>query len=480
MRLKTSKLRRLGLDHILLPLTESGHPDDGISIRDLFENILVLGSVGTGKTSTLGYYLAGAILDSIDLAPEERIGMIIHLYKTADKEVWLRWAEEYGRADDLILINEESGYCLNILEAYQEKDAISAVDTLMILSGLSMTGGGEQHSETYWEQMLRQRLHRLILLSKLSHAPMSISTLYRLHSSAPQTPDQVVSEEFRKESYCWKMLAQAHERVGKDNPQFQLVERYFIYEMPYMADRTQSSILSMTGGILEPFISSPLLGNLFCGETNLPIDSLLTGKIVLLDIPVQQYEFVGKVAQLMFKHLLQKRLEQRDLSLLPNPIIFWIDEYQHFISKYDPLFLSTARSSRAGNILITQNISNLYAQIGGNGKIAEEKVNALLALTNHKFFLAQNNSITNKFASETIGLGIHKLTNTNVRFEEYGGNAGISETYQYQVMPREFTTLKRGGTYHDGIVEGIVTATGKTFSNGKNHLRVAFRQPWFH
>jgi hypothetical protein len=474
----SNKQRGNDLDRVLLNLTNSQHPDDQITVRDLHEHILICGSTGTGKTSTVGYHLAKNILNKKNLPPEQRIGMIIFIYKSSDVENWIRWAEQNGREDDLMIIDSQDRDVINILEAYRDKEAISAVNTLMILSGLSLSGSSEQQSEAYWEQMNRQRLHRLILLSQLSEEPMSVATLYKLHSSAPQTPEQLESEDFRKNSYCWQMLAKAHNRAGEDDPLFQLVEHYFVREMPNMADRTQSSILSMTGSILEPFVSSPLLSRLFGGKTTLSLDSMLEGRIVILNLPIQQYEYAGKLAQMIFKHILSKRIEERDLSLLPNPVCFWIDEYQHFISKYDPLFLSTARSSRAGCVLLTQNVSNLFAQIGGNGKIAEEKVNALLALTNHKIFLSQNNSITNEFASKTIGMGIHRLTNSSVQIQQFSGSAGISETYHYQVMPRDFTMLKRGGIYHDGVVEAIITATGKMFSNSRNYLKVAFKQPW--
>ena len=365
------------------------------------------------------------------------------------------------------------------MEAYGSKEAITAVDVLMILSGLSMNGSSQHNSEQYWEQMTRQRLHRLTLLNQLSGEPLSISTLYRLHSTAPQSPEQMNKSSFQENSYCWHMLARSKSLVGEENAQFRLVEDYFVREMPFMADRTQSSILSLAGGILEPFISSPLLNRLFCGKTTIRLDDMLAGKIVLLNLPIQQYEYSAKLAQIILKHILQKRIEERDLNSCPNPVCLWIDEYQHFISPYDFLFLSTARSSRAGCILMTQNVSNLFAQVGGNGKTAEEKVNALLALTNHKIFLAQNNSITNEFASKIIGKGIHKLTNGSIQMQDFAGNTGFSSSYDYQVLPREFTMLKRGGYHNNGIVQTYVTATGKTFSNGKNFLKVQFQQPWF-
>ena len=182
----------------------------------------------------------------------------------------------------------------------------------------------------------------------------------------------------------------------------------------------------------------------------------------------------------MFKYILQKQIESRDLNLLPNPVILFMDEYQHYITPYDFLFLSTARSSRAGCIMMTQNISNLYAQIGGDGRVAQEKVNALLSLSNHKFFLAQNSFITNEFASKMIGRTIHRMGGTQVPTDGLSmGSANLSDQYHYQVMPNQFTMLKRGGKHNEGIVECYMTATGKTFSNGTNFLKLAFEQPWY-
>lgn len=478
MRLNLQKQRTLDLDRILLRMTDSKHPDDGLTLRDIFEHIFITGSTGSGKTSTVGYYLAESLLNARKLHDSEKVGLIVFLYKAADLHDWLQWAERQGREQDLVVINSDDKDVFNLLEHYREKEAISAVDALTTLSGLSLGGNTQQGSEQYWEQANRQRLHRLIVLNQLCGEPLNIHTLYKLHSTAPQYPEQMDSEDFKARSYCWEMLAQASNRVGEHHRQFQLVEDYFIREMPYMADRTQSSILSMTSSILEPFVSSPILSGLFCGGTTISLDAMLTGKIVLLNLPIQQYEQAGKLAQVMFKYVLQKRIESRNLDDLPNPVVLWIDEYQHYITPYDFLFLSTARSSRAGCVLMTQNISNLFAQLSGTGRIAEEKVNSLLSLTNHKFFLAQNSHVTNEFASKTIGMGIHRLSSTSVQVQQFAGNAGISESYQYQVMPHAFTMLKRGGAHHRGIVEAVATATGKTFSNGRNYLKLSFQQPW--
>ncbi len=477
MTIKSSKRQELDLDRVVMELTGSKHPDESILVKDLLEHHLVVATTGVGKSSVLGYYLAKAIMNAKGLAPEEKIGMIIFQYKD-DTRQWLDWAEEFGRAEDVIRIGPQDRDVFNVLEAYRHKETSSAVDLLTTLSGLSLTGANQNKGEAYWREMNRQRLHRLITLAKLSGESLSIAKLYHLHSTAPQLPEQLEDEEFKANSYCWQMLQKAFHHVGSDHPEFQLVEQYFIREMPYMNDRTQSSILSMTSGTLEPYVSSPLLNRLFCGGTTISLDQLLGGKIVILDLAIKTHEYAGKLSQLMFKHVLQKRIEDRDLTQLPCPVIFHLDEYAQFISPYDALFLSTARSSRAGFLAMIQNISGLFAQVGGDGFIAQENVNSLLALFNHKFFMAQNNHVTNEFAAKTIGMGLRSLNNTSMQLEEFQGNSGYSESYHYQVMPVEFTTLRRGGKAHQGIVDVILMATGKLFSNGKNHLRLRFKQPW--
>ena len=404
--------------------------------------------------------------------------MVIFLYKSSDLELWKSWAKQQGRSNDLLVINHQDEDVINLLGHYKDKEVITAVNALMLLSGLSLGGSSSQHSEQYWEQATRQRLHRLLLLTKLSDEPYNITTIFQLHNSAPQTPEQLFDEELIQNSYFNQVLRKAASNVGEDDKRFKLVENYFTREIPYMADRTQSSILSLTSSILEPFISSPMLNRIFCGGTTVKIEDMFGGKIVILNLPIQQFEYSGKVAQIIFKYILQKQIEVRDLDKYPNPIIMWLDEYQHFITEYDYLFMSTARSSRAGCVLMTQNISNLFAQTKGSGRVSEEKVNSLLSLANHKFFLAQNSFVTNEFASKTIGMGKHQLGSTSVTMDNFQGNAGISESYHYEIMPREFTMLKRGGEVNNGIVEAVITATGKRFSNGKNYLKIAFKQPW--
>lgn len=55
------------------------------------------------------------------------------------------------------------------------------------------------------------------------------------------------------------------------------------------------------------------------------------------------------------------RIESRNLQQLPNPVMFWLDEYQYYITNYDFLYLSTARSSRAS--FVANQLANMITII---------------------------------------------------------------------------------------------------------------------
>lgn len=460
-------------DRVLIDLSGQKHPADALTLRDSFENVFITGSTGSGKTSGSGYMLANALLDIRNARPEERAGMIIFLYKRTDKQDWLRWIFMNNREKDLIHLKATDNHVFNPLERYQTAEPMNAVNTLMNISQLALGGGNRKEGESFWEMEMQKRLDRLIRLNQLANLPLNILTLNQIHVSAPMTPEQLTDENFRKESFCWQLLAEAANIHGQDHPAFRMVEDYFVREMPWLADRTASSIRAMTSAILEPFVSSSLLRRFFCGESSLTLEDAFSGKIILLDIPVQTYEHAGRICQIMFKYVFQKAVEQRDLKQYPNPLIFWQDEAQVFLTPYDHSFMSTCRSSRAGSVILSQNISNFYAALGG-GPQAEAQVNSLLALCNTKIFHANNDFVTNEWAAKTIGMGVRHLTSMSVGYQSE--TAGSSQHIHFLVEPREFSMLRNGGPENDWLVDSIIAGTGRIFSTGENYLPATFEQ----
>lgn len=461
--------------HFSQPQGRRRRATDPWTLRDAQKSILVTGEPGSGKTSTVGHTLASSLLHAQHLPAEARAAMIIFLYKKEDAEFWLRLAAQCGREDDLIVLGSDDRDVLNILDHYREQETLNAVSALNTISELTQQQQG-MPGEAYWETEKQKRLHRALHLLKLANEPLTIPNLYRVHMSAPHDYEQKTSEAFQRDSYCWQLLARAANQIGEDHDDFRMVENYFLHEMPNLSDRTSSSIRAMTASVIEPFLASPLLRNFFCGGTRLHLDDLFAGKIVLLQIPIQTHEFAGRIAQVLFKYMLQKRIEARDLNQHPNPVFLWLDEYHNYVTSYDQMFLSTCRSSQAGCVLLTQTVANLFATIG-TASNAEARINSLLGLVGTKIFLANGCYTNNEWGARTIGMRMNRLNSFTVGAQPFSESASSSQHLRYQVEPQAFTQLDCGGVAANYRVEAIITAS-RTFSNGRNFLKTGFRQPF--
>jgi hypothetical protein len=173
-------------------------------------------------------------------------------------------------------------------------------------------------------------------------------------------------------------------------------------------------------------------------------------------------------AQSIYRKLWQQAVERRQVGKQTLPVYQWIDESQYFVNNDDMLFQTTARASRACTVMLSQNISNYYATMGGEGAMAT--VDSLLGNLATKIFHNNNDAVTNEWAAETIG----KDYRGNVTSGDSG--TSIGQEFQYQFLPKDFTTLLCGGKLNQGRVEAVVTVAGRKWSNNKNFMKVAFQQ----
>ncbi|MCB9352236.1 MAG: TraM recognition domain-containing protein [Lewinellaceae bacterium] len=223
-------------------------------------------------------------------------------------------------------------------------------------------------------------------------------------------------------------------------------------------------------GIAEPFTSG-ILRKHFAGDTNLYPEETFKGKIIVMDFPVKEYLVSGVYAQGIFKLLWQQVLKGEILKNIQPPVFLWVDEAQLFLSDYDQIFQTTARSSRACTVYISQNISNYYVSIGGRDP--RPKVDSLLGNLGTKIFHSNNDAVTNEWASRTIGKAFMNVSGISVGKNQ---SSSLNQQLHYLVEPREFTVLASGGQENEFKVEAIVTVAGKEWSDGSNFRKAIFKQ----
>lgn len=465
---------------------------DPWTIADACEGTLVAGATGSGKSSGSGKDLAMAFLRA-------GFGGLVLTAKPDERAVWERYCRRAGRADDLLVFGPERPLRFNFIDHELRRPGAGAGLTENLVNLLSTvlevaergsgSGGGGREDEGYWRRAMRQLMRNLIDLLVLARGGLSIPELYRLVVSAPTSPEEARSPEWKRESFCWACLKAADERekTPRQLRDYEIVADYLLLEYPALSDKTRSVIVSTFTSMID-VLNRGVLRELFCTETNVTPAATEEGKVLVIDLPVKEYAEVGVFAQVLWKYVFQRSIERRDAEANPRPVFFWADEAQNFVTSYDMQFQTTARSSRVATVLLTQNLSNVYAALGG-GERGKAEADSLTGNLNTKIFHANGDPTTNEWAATLIGRTRQFLVNggSSYQSEELLSfpsmrsqptvNAGVSEAFEYEVQPSAFTALRRGGHASGGEVDAIIFQGGRRFrANGRSWIRRTFRQ----
>jgi hypothetical protein len=419
------------------------------------------------------------------------LGGVVLCAKPDERANWERMAEELGRSNDLVVFQEDSAFEFNPLQYEMTREGKGAGEIFNLTNlfmeiykmGNRFSGsGGAGESERYWDNALKRCINRMIQLLQLANEEVSVRNMRRLLSSAPLEHEvEKLSEmdeneigEWGESNYCVGCIIEAGEKA--DTPEYEeeytLISDYFLREFATLPEKTRPTIVESFLGLAEPFTSG-ILKKHFSEGTSPEIrpEETHKGKIVILDFPVKEYLQAGVYAQGIYKYLWQQATERRNPHQDLLPVFLWVDESQLFLSDYDQIFQTTARSSKACTVYISQNISNYYTAIGGSNPIP--KVDSLLGNLGTKIFHSNNDSVTNEWAAKTIGKAFMNVTSINVGKHS---SSGSSQQLHYQVEPRIFTTLKSGGVENNLKVEGVVSVAGKKWSDDLNYRIVPFDQ----
>lgn len=473
------------------PLIHWSQKDDW-TIRASLENTLCIGATGSGKTSGSGHLIAKQFL----LAG---YGGMVMCVKN-DRPEWERLAEQTGRSKDLLIWGADSGLTFNFLDWEMRRPTRGAGYTENVLSVFMQVmetinrGGGNtdgREDASYFINAMKELMRGCIDLLAAAGQPITVKNISQVIVSAPKSRAEVTTSAWADSSYCCHCIAEGQRRcktIGAAED-FESIKDYWCYGFAGLADKTRSSVVSTQSSIMS-ILSRGLLRELLCTDTTLTPDVMEQGKIVVLDMPVQQYGTLGQVAQQIMKFsFFQKSMERRDVKANPRPVFLFVDEAQFFAGTYDMLFMSASRASHVANVYLTQNISNLYAALGGGPK-AEAETNSMLGNCGTKIMHANSDHVTTEWQANLIGRRIKPMMSGS---NSHGGqdwamaalglghagdtSAGYAEQMQYQIEPAEFSHLKTGGPSNKRIVQGIVFQNGKQFqASGRSWLLVDFQQ----
>lgn len=476
------------------PKLPAFHPDtvirdwgDGHAFRiaDAQTGVIVFGATGSGKSSGpakhLGYGYSAA-----------GFGGLVLCAKKEECPQWQKWASECGREDDLIIINADGDWRYNFMEDEASRPgegggfAVNIVGLLDEIAGaIAGSGKGEGGGDSrFWEDCLHHLNSNLVDLPLLAGLQVSLPLLRDIASSAAQSLEQVKDTAWQSESICARILKEADEATKDADPEtradFEECRTYWTKDFPSLAEETRSSIILNFSVLIRPLVTRPLR-KLFSSDINVRPEDAFDGKIIIVDLPVQEFRLAGRIANLIWKYCFQcavlRRMQPADRQSFLRPVFLWADEAQNFVSKFDSEYQAVARSAGGCTVYLTQNRES-FRRVLKN----DDAVDSLLGNLQAKFF-CQNTGDTNVWASGLLGQRYVNITSTNAGNSRQDNlllmpqqqphhNAGVtrSQDKRFFVEPAVFTTLKRGGPQFNFQVQAIIYNGGQVFEAPNGEL----------
>ncbi|MEZ6064060.1 MAG: hypothetical protein R3C19_27255 [Planctomycetaceae bacterium] len=436
--------------------------------------------------------------------------------KPDDCDLWKRYAIDAGREHDLIVFSDrtDNKLCFNFLD-YQSQHAgggglvfnlVSLVETIL---QSQEKDGGKSSSDPFWTNSVRMLLRNGFTLLKLANDYVSMSDLQKLVLSAPTNPDQVeawepleeqqeqlterqreileASKAWHSTSYCCDVISLAMERAATDMERHDVnhATEFWCVTWPNLPHDTRQSVAITFLSLADYFLTGSLRELFTTGTDVSPLDCL-NGKIIVVDLPVLEYQTVGVLAASIWKYLFQLTVTQRRITDSSRPVFLWADEAQLTLLKTDTAFATVARGFRCATVYLTQNLDTYYHALSSqHPHQAKVAIDSLTGNLNTKIFQMNTSPTTNTWASELIGKewvwhGANISTGTSSKLGEWAShtdNVGAQRVLKQRVDPIEFTRLATGGPQWNWQVSAYVFQGGRRFdTSGENFLLATFSQ----
>lgn len=438
-------------------------PSDQWTIGNAFQGTFICGGTGSGKSSGSGRTLAHAFLKA-------GFGGLVLCAKPDEADVWRRYAAETGRENSLIVMDGSGKKRFNFLDYELARvDAGRhttpfALETLMkiheaikIIDG----DGGGGSNESFWRDSVRLLLSHSIDMLYLAYGRITFMELLLFIQTMPTSVKQSREDpEYLARSFHYKTVGIAEQNADTPTQRTNLsiINHWFLsfYDMDH---KTRSNIIATLNAMMLDFTKGDL-AQIFCTDTNIVPDMSHHGAVILLDFPLKQWQRGGILAQHIFKYAWMRAIERRKAAPDARPCFLWADEYQLFTSSYDAEFQSTARSSKACTVYLTQSVPALRNAV--RSTVAKDAVDDLLNNFLTRIIHTCLDSTTQFWAAETIGKSLVWRHSQNESINQ-GVNWGESTS----------SNTGWGTGYSSGNADGITTNRQETGgrNSGYNHGR---------
>lgn len=457
------------------------------TLNDVTQGTLILGATGSGKTSCSGRTIAHAFL-------AKKFGGLILTTKPGEAKEWITFCNGMDREADVRWVRDDGPLRLNLLAYETQRQGAGSqltenlIGFFRVLISVLGSRHGQHTNEGFWQNAGNQLLRNLLDVFLVAQAPLSLDRFAEFVAAAPAK--ELADEEAWRDIPLFGEILTAAENNGTKPGDRRIVDKaktYWLVDYPRLAPETRSCITFGFNAMLDTLRSRHIY-ELLCGETTVTPETILNGGIVIIDLPVKEFGDAGVLVQCAFKYLFQRAVERRQwLGDQTRPCFMFIDEAQNFFTEYDTVFQQTARSSRVATVLLSQNVNNFYAHLGGDQN-ARYLFDSLAGNLNTRIFHANGDNLTNEWASKMFGTWdrpVHSASTTPRHaltlnpFEDVTPDVGhgVSTRREPLVPPEDFAKLQSSNARNEYLSEAFVYRVGSLFAETElPFVRTAFHQ----
>lgn len=365
--------------------------DEALTITDetLYQNVLITGSIGSGKTS-------GAVARlTHNLIKSGKGGLILDV-KGNFVETVQNITKRLGRIQDICVISKDSKWYFELLD-----DSISSLELANRLKQVILLLSTNNNSDAYWLDKVENVLMNIIIILKYM-GDLNLMALHRL-----------VSEEAFLNQTLEQVKHKLKSQLPDDKTAFELAGAISFLENEFLKldSRVNTIIKSEITRLTIPLVTDYEIYNQFCLQGKKQKITFGSNKIIILSINIGENKALAKIVATFLKLAFQKHI----LSNIScnNPTFFIADEFQEFCNTDDAHFLSLSREAKCINIISTQSYSSLK-----NVLKDQNAANVIIQNLVNKIWFRNDDNYT---ISETIKqLGKINVTKENSTISEAG------------------------------------------------------------
>lgn len=395
------------IDKFDIVLKNDLNEDIVIKEKGLYQNLLITGSIGSGKTS-------GAISNILDELLKCNIGGLVIDIKGNFFNQILSMAKKNNRCEDIIEISLNNEYKYNPLN---NPLMMSSELANMMKKVLTLITKDNKNPEPFWLDKAEEYIRDFItLIRAYNNGQVNFQEIHNL----------VIDKDYLNEKMSVLKNLILKNKFS-DEEIFDITNAILNIKNDFLNldHRTLGIIKSEITRMTSIFLSNKKICEKFCSNNN--IIDFCSNKIYVLSLDLSNNEKISKIISAYIKLQFQKQAlssNSRDI-----PIFFLCDEYQEICNSQDATFFSLSREFRCINIVSMQSYSSLINTLGD-----EHVSNVILQNFINKIWFRNDDDYTIK--KIVAQLGKEKQINISKSYSENGKNI------RYNILLDKFTSYK--------------------------------------